>query len=339
MPHKHTRREKDLSTFDLPPSQIAKPLPVDTISKKNAPEKKKNHAKKNDDTSQKTGNLKRKRNEGRKDDAPRAFKRLMAFASGHKTRNGLDDGNEKGKKKSAKKPAPEAAPASDSKKEELTIRPGEKMGEFAQRVDAALPLGGLVGKAKNGQDPLGLKTKRTKKERKMHKMYDEWREQDKKIKEKREEELEELEEREMDNEALGVSWKLDADQNGKKKKSKRGKYIGEAGGEEEDPWEEIKRKRGEAKVGLNEVAEAPPDLAKLSKKKMLVVGGASVAVDDIPKAAGSLAKREELQSIREQVVASYRQMMTERRSAMPANGENGERADPKKGKSRYRSAR
>ncbi|KAM7193821.1 hypothetical protein V8F33_007610 [Rhypophila sp. PSN 637] len=312
MPHKHTRREKDLSTFDLPPTVIAKSLPVTTISKKTAAaDKKKN------DASKDKAPVKRKRGKDA-NDAPRAFRRLMAFAGGKKTRDGLDDGNDRPTKKqkkaateSAKKEAEPVVKPKATKNEELTIKPGERMSEFARRVDAALPISGLVGKAKNGKDPLGLKTKRTKKERKMHKMYDEWREQDKKIREAREEAEEEEEEKRLELEPMGVNW--DAIAPGKKGK-KGTKYFGMVGGKEEDPWEEIKRKRGETKVGFNEVAEAPPDLKILPRKK-LVVSGATVVVDDIPKAAGSLRKREELQSVREDVVASYRRLMQERREA------------------------
>lgn len=247
----------------------------------------------------------------------------MAYAHGKTPRNGLDNGDAvKGKGKKKNKPAAKVAAAAattaaeQAAKEDLKIRPGERISEFNQRVDAALPLSGLVTKTvKNGKDPLGLKVKRTIKERKMHHMYAEWREMDKKVQEQREEELELAEEREMENEAMGVTWKLDLEAQGKKKgkKGKRGRYIGEEGGPEKDPWAEIKKKRGEAKVGLNEVANAPPEL-KLPKKN-LVVRGAAVAVENIPKAAGSLRQREELQSIREDVVASYRKMMSERRPA------------------------
>jgi hypothetical protein len=254
----------------------------------------------------------------------------MAFASGKPQRTGLDNGDApakgKGKKKNktklaAAKPTDPTPTASDAApKDDLKIRPGERISEFNQRVDAALPLSGLVTKTvKNGRDPLGLKVKRTKKERKMHNMYAEWREMDRKVQERREEERELAEEKEMENEAMGVTWKLnlEAQSQSKKKKGKkgkRGKYIGEEGGPEKDPWAELKKKRGEAKVGLNEVANAPPEL-KLPRKNLLV-RGAAVAVDDIPKAAGSLRQREELQSIRQEVVESYRKMMSERRPAV-----------------------
>lgn len=258
----------------------------------------------------------------------------MAFTHGKAPRSGLDNGDApakgkgKGKGKAQKKKTtpetktvdsdtagPEPTPAQG-----LKLRPGERLSEFNQRVDAALPISGLVNKTvKDGRDPLGLKVRRTKKERKMHNMYAEWREIDRKVKERREEERELAEEREMDNEAAGVSWKLEMEglQGGKKKKGKKGKrgrYIGEDAGPERDPWEEIKKKRGEARVGINDVAQAPPEL-KLPRKNLLV-RGAAVAVDDIPKAAGSLRQREELQGIRDEVVASYRKMMSERRPAI-----------------------
>jgi hypothetical protein len=251
----------------------------------------------------------------------------MAFASGKAPRNGLDNGDSadkakaKGKKKnkSADKATDTTAPEATPTAQDLKIRPGERLSEFSHRVDAALPISGLVNKTvKNGKDPLGLKVRRTKKERKMHNMYAEWREIDRKVRERREEERELAEEREMENEAMGVSWKLELEAQGagkkKGKKGKRGRYIGEAGGPEGDPWEEIRKKRGEGKVGINEVAQAPPEL-KLPRKNLLV-RGATVAVDDIPKAAGSLRQREELQGIRQEVVASYRKMMSERRPAL-----------------------
>lgn len=241
----------------------------------------------------------------------------MAFANGKAPRSGLDDGSvpQKKNKQKAGNIANEAKDAKGDPKENLSIRPGERLWEFSQRVDAALPLSGLVTKTvKDGKDPLGLRVRRTKKERKMHKLYDQWREEERKIQEKREEQQELEEEKAMEDDELGVTWKLDLEEQQsrkKRKKGKRGKYVGEEGGKEADPWEEIKKKRGEAKIGLNDVAKAPPEL-KLPRKKLLVQGVA-VAIDDIPKAAGSLRQREELQNIRDEVVASYRKMMVERR--------------------------
>ena len=312
------------SSFNLPPTQIAKPLRPTTISKKKAPPQ--NQKNPNPDDAEKKSSQKRKRGRAETDDVPRAFKRMMAYASGRPTRSGLDNGDapKKGKakatkkvEKKAEKKAADVEAAKPTPNEELKIKPGEKLSEFGQRVDAALPISGLVNKmVKNGKDPLGIKVKRTKKERKMQNMYAEWREIDAKVQERREEERELAEEREMDNQAAGVSWKLDLEAQGKKKKKKgkRSKYIGEEGGPEADPWAEIKKKRGEAKIGIHDVAQAPPEL-KLPRKN-LFVRGAAVAAADIPKAAGSLRQREELQSIRQDVVDSYRKLMSERRPAV-----------------------
>lgn len=264
--------------------------------------------------------LKRKRDGGKADDAPRAFKRLMAYASGKKPRSGLDNGEETPGKSRKQKATQTAASEGGAKEthEVPKIRPGERMSDFAARVDAALPISGLVNKSvRDGKDPLGLKVWRTNKERKMHKLYDEWREEERKIKEKREEELELQAERELEEEEAGVSWKIEMQHgaSGKKKKGKKTKYLGEVDDNDDDPWEVLKRKRGETRAGLHDVVQAPPELAIKPQKKM-TVRGAAVEVDGIPKAAGSLRRREELQTIRDDVVTSYRKMMSEKRPAL-----------------------
>ncbi|KAI1771925.1 hypothetical protein F4818DRAFT_428324 [Hypoxylon cercidicola] len=316
MPHKHTRREKDPSTYDLPPSQIAKPLPVKSKSQKN------DGKQESDQTGKK---LKRKRDGKQKDDAPRAFKRLMAYAGGKKPRSGLDNGDgptgkNKNKKKDTASVSNTDAEAKSKQASQIpTIRPGERMSEFAARVDAALPIGGLINNSvRNGKDPLGLKAWRTKKEMKMHKMYDEWREEDRKLKEKREEELELEAEKELEEGETGVTWKLDsqgAPTGKKKKKGKKAKYLGEAAEAEEDPWEALRKKRGETRPGLHDVVQAPPEFT-VKPQKVLTVRGAAVEVDGIPKAAGSLRRREELQIVRDDIVASYRKMMNEKRPSL-----------------------
>ncbi|KAI0095780.1 hypothetical protein F4776DRAFT_669630 [Hypoxylon sp. NC0597] len=314
MPHKHTRREKDPSTYDLPPSQIAKPLPVKSQSQ----------AQKGDAGKQKPSqagqNLKRKRDGVQKDDAPRAFKRLMAFAEGKKPRSGLDNGDEPTGKNKKKKATASSNPGAETKeaRELPKIKPGERMSDFAARVDAALPVGGLINKSvRNGKDPLGLKVWRTKKEKKMHKMYDEWREQERKLKEKKEEELELQAEKELEEEEMGVTWKLDLQAGGKKKKKKgkKTKYLGEVADTDDDPWEALKKQRGETKASLHDVVQAPPEFTAKPQKK-LTIGDAVVEVGGIPKAAGSLRRREELQTVRDDIVASYRKIMSEKRPSL-----------------------
>lgn len=284
--------------------------------------------------------MKRKRGAAEKDDAPRAFKRLMALKEGRKVRSGLDDGQKKGvsAKKDSKnnnntkrKTGGDGNDATETKttktdKEVPTIRPGERLSEFSRRVDAALPVMGLVSNTtKDGKDPLGLKVVRTRKEKKMHKLYDEWRKEEAAIQDKRREEAEEAEEKELEeNDGLGVKWRLDMANGpggaGKKKKGKKGKKgtksVWEvAEKDDEDPWEELKRKRGEPKIGLHDVVKAPPEF-KVVPKQVFKVGGAAVDVGTIPKAAGSLKRREELQGVREEVVAAYRRMMDGKRARL-----------------------
>lgn len=294
--------------FNLPPFQIARPLPV----KQNTIFTKKDE-----------GPKKRKRNDAGSNDTPRAFKRLMAYADGRKPRSGLDNGEEPSAKSKKNQKAKTVAnadatvnPGTESKQkaktEVPTIKPGERMSEFVARVDAALPLAGLITKsAKNGKDPLGVKIKRTKKERKMRKLYDEWREEDQKIKEQKEEDAELQAEKDLEDEEAGVSWKSltkSTVTSGKKKKGKRAKLLDEVADDEEDPWEELKRMRGETRPGLHDVAKAPPEL-RIKPVKKITVRGATVAVDSIPKAAGSLRRREELSVVRNDIVAAYRKMM------------------------------
>ena len=245
----------------------------------------------------------------------------MAFKEGKKLPKGLDDGVKVSKKEKKRKLAAQNNDDAEDeaqitkidggKAEVPTIRVGERMSEFSARVDAALPVGGLINKtAKGGKDPLGLKVGRTKMEKRMHRMYDEWRAQDLKIKEKREEALELAEEEAMDEDGQ-VKWKVDieANQDGKKSKKgkKRKKLIGELDDGDDDPWAKLKSARGEGKVGLNDVVQAPPTLRGVKEK--FKIRGARVEVEDVPKASGSLRRREELGEVRRSVVEGYRAIM------------------------------
>ena len=227
----------------------------------------------------------------------------MAAAQGKKFRSGLDNGE--GTKPTAGKPA---ASETGNQTEMPRIRPGEDMRSFANRVNAALPVSGLTRKTviKDGRDEQGIKVQRTRKEKKMHKLYDQWRAEERKIQERREEELEEEAARELENDAAGVSttdyMRYMDEGTGKKKKKGRKRDI------DEDPWLELKRKRAEAKVGLHDVALAPPELNKKKTRQLKEVGGAALDVDSVPRAAGSLRRREELQEARNDVVEAYRKI-------------------------------
>lgn len=252
----------------------------------------------------------------------------MAFAAGKKLPKGLDDGVKETKAAKKRRVAAEkennntqedgAEEKGRTAMEELrgeipTIRPGERMSDFSARVDAALPVSGLINKSiRGGKDPLGLKVNRTKTEKRMHRMYDEWRAEEAKIQEKRQEALELADEMEQDEDGQ-VKWKVDlASQDGKKKKKgRKRKVLGEIEDGDEDPWAKIKRDRGEGKVGLNDIVQAPPTFSKVPKEKFKV-RGARVEVDDVPKASGSLRRREELGETRKSIIEGYRQMMKEK---------------------------
>ncbi|CAH0053469.1 unnamed protein product [Clonostachys solani] len=279
MPHKHKRKRGDDGDYELPPTQKARALPVKGQPSSTEAAKRKN----------------KKRNKNQ-DDAPRAFRRLMAVAQGKKFRSGLDNGD----KKEPSTQEPEAEP--------LRIRPGEDMRTFASRVDAALPVSGLTKKAivKDGRDEQGMKVYKTRKEKKMHKLYDQWRAEERKIHEKREDELELEAEKELENDGVNLnttsSYILDEPSGGKKKKR----------GGKDDPWAVLRKRRGEGKIGLHDTAQAPPELHKQKTRMLKVTDGATVDVGSIPKSAGSLRRREELQVARDEIVGKYRKLRAQK---------------------------
>ena len=302
--------EQWLHRYDLPPSQKARPLPVST-NRQNAKQQARD------------ATTKQRRGRASDNDAPRAFRRLMAIAQGKKTRSGLDDGQEPSSRKGkGKEKGKEPTTTAEDMPEAPRIRPGEDLRSFAARVDAALPVAGLTKKTKikDGKDEAGLKVFRTRKERKMHKLYDQWRAEERKIQEMKEEELELEAERELENDGAGVltsSAFMDAPQDASGKKKKGRRRRGKVEQDDEDPWLALKKKRAEAKVGLHDVAQAPPELHKKIRQQ-LRVGDATVDVDRVPKAAGSLRRREELQTARNDVVEAYRKIREHEQAKLDA---------------------
>lgn len=312
MPHKHTRRRgDDDSNYDLAPSTFARPL-----SAYNKEEFKRDKKGKKVNNKQ-TGRVERtsgprKGKTYKHDDTPRAFTRMMALQSSNKRqRSGLDDGDDKrSKKKRRKCEAVDETSGQEKEAENATevpkILPGERLADFAARVNHALPVGGLARKGKVNVE--GMKERQTKTEKRLHKMYDEWRKEDAKRKEEEEEKRELEEEAEEEKEAAlgGQSTRIPT-ATSSSKRQKRRKMIGETGDADDDPWAELKAKR-EAPRGLHDVAQAPPDLKKV-RQKFKVKDGAKVNVVDVPNAAGSLKRREELSDARKEVIERYRAMM------------------------------
>lgn len=233
-------------SFDLPPTRVAKALPVTLGARAISKDKNKSKPKQKN-----TRANSRRSNDN--DQGPRAFRRIMEFASGKRVPNGLDEG------KQPKRQVPS---------KDLSILPGEDMAAFSARVNAAIPLTTADTRTiRASNDPLGLKPWRTRKEMKMHKLYDQWREEDRKLKEREEEALEEQAERELESDIfLTISDPTNPDNQtgsgGKQKKRSR----------EEDPWEEVKRRRAEAKPRLH--GDAPvPAASQLDMTKIKRIGG------------------------------------------------------------------
>ncbi|KAL0635504.1 hypothetical protein Q9L58_005552 [Maublancomyces gigas] len=209
------------------------------------------------------------------DDTPKAFARLMAFASGaRKLPKGLDNGidrktqsgkNKKRKRTAEEVPKPKLEPDTKSS---LSIQPGETLHEFNRRVDASLPV-----QIKLAREP-------------------------RKPKKKPEPVVEKEEEEEGDYD----------DGEGGGGKRRRGKNKGGGRGASPDPWAGLAERREAPKFG--DVAAQPPSLAKpkavLHSRGITNVGG-------VPKNAGSLAKREGLAVERKGVVEAYRRMMEGKR--------------------------
>lgn len=302
MPHKHKRKNRDDEEYDLPPSARAKPLSVresGTLSD--------NFASK---TKQRKDKKKTKRIAGYgADDTPKAFARLMQFSQTGKGFKGLDNGEPRGKKRKVntdeKKVAQTQEPSKPAQKVPK-ILPGERMSDFAARVDQALPVSGLARKGKNIE---GFKERQTKTEKRIQKMISQWRDEEEKIKEREQEErdLAEIEEDEQEAMREDKTAPIPTQGGGKKKGKRKGNV-------EDDPWAVLKAKREEPK-GLNDVAQAPPTFKAVPKEKFKVKNGAKVQVADIPNAAGSLRRREELGEARKSIIENYRAMMAAKKHA------------------------
>ena len=252
-----------------------------------------------------------------KDDTPRAFSRLIAFTQGIKPICGLDDGHRNSKKrKRTLDVAGEQSQPTTLLKEDMVpkIKPGERMSEFAARVDAALPVSGLIGKGgKSVKNLPGVKGPQTKTEKRMQRMQKQWREAEARRKDKLEEDLEEAED---DDKAITsmVTFPLT-------KKTKRGKKRKEGADDDNDLWAEIGKARNADStstglVGLHDVVQAPPQFKRVPKEKFRVMNGAKIDVLHVPSAAGSLRRREELGQARQSVVEGYREMMKARRETV-----------------------
>lgn len=287
------------SSYDLPPSSVAKPLSVRDPKQKPVGSKK--------ESTKKKASVTRPSSKGwaaKDDDTPRAFARLMQFqTTGKRIPAGLDDGIDGRKKKKQSRRDSDVDPLVIAKEDVATrtlkeeqmpkILPGERMSDFAARVDQALPVAGLKGKP--GRGHAMSKERQTRLERKMQKMQKGWREEDMRRKEKREEESDDELEGTTETTEVPAEW-------GSTRKGKKRTV------DDDDPWAGVNAVRTGKQRDLQDVVQAPPQLKRI-KDKFKTHYGARVDVVDVPGTAGSLRKREELATMRRSVVEGYRRMM------------------------------
>lgn len=336
------------SIYDLPPSMIAKALPVrdpNSKSKKNGKDGKKNpkDANAKNDPQDK---FQARRRRAAEDDTPKAFLRLMqrqprgksaaapaaaaAADAGEKSKKRKRDGADKSdgaasRKKTTAKPAAtetkaEPEPAADVKPRATPkILPGERLSDFAARVDRELPLSAMS--KSNKPAPSDLPKVRdhrlTKHEKHLRRLQEQWRKDDVEIREREEAQREEREEEMEEQLELWKQW--EAEGGARKAKKKGGPARKKAGGEgvaakgDADPWAKLNKKaRSNKPANLFDVAEAPPQLTKPTAK-FKVRDGARVDVANVPVAAGSLRRREELAGERKNIVEEYRRLMAAKR--------------------------
>ena len=201
----------------------------------------------------------------------------------------------------------------------LRIQPGERLADFAARVDRALPLGRRAGAARSSSSRAGAAgvpgEPLTRHAKRLRKMQAAWRVEEARLRE-REEEAREEAEGEWDERVAGLGGGggggaaalMDEFRRGgggaaglASGKAKRRRDLGE-----EDPWAVLKGRRDEVK-GLHDVAKEPPRFEKKPRRAL----GAKVV--DVPRAAGSLSRREALGEARQEIIQRYRRLMAARR--------------------------
>ncbi|EZF35873.1 hypothetical protein TMEN_9305 [Trichophyton mentagrophytes] len=349
MPHKHKRRGNGDDDYDLPPTSIAKSLPT-RLEKSDVKSK-------GGQGTKKEPKQKRSSTKSLQDDTPKAFARLMRVyqESNGKRKQGdrdaeLDSSEQNSRKRKrqndtnqqkAQNKNSKAKAAAEAKDANIPkILPGERISEFAARVDRALPFSELAKRAslsKGGKDAVLGKirdTRQTKHEKRLLRLQSQWREEDRKFREKRQAEIEEAEGEEEEINDLWKEWEREAGAGvkgkskktsiaqKKKKKKKKGMDDGDgddhaiSSDDDDDPWAKLNKRATVTKpINPADVVQAPPE--KLAKPREIFkvrgMGGAKVHVADVPAAAGSLRRREELASERQSIVEQYRKLMASKR--------------------------
>ncbi|KAL4893465.1 hypothetical protein BDV59DRAFT_177461 [Aspergillus ambiguus] len=328
MPHKHKRRKNDENAYDLPPSMIAKPLPVHDP---NAKSKNKNKNKKKAQDAKKADPAKTQSRPKSTldDDTPKAFRRLMQFQTQRTLApsKATEEPNKKRKRDakettenntaSRKKKAAAAAgdvsestdPTSSASRSMPKILPGEKLSDFAARVDREMPISHMKRSNKPSDLPKIREQRVTKHEKHLRRLQEHWRQEEKEIQEREAAEREEQEERMEEETQLWKQWQVEA---GKAKAKKKGAGKKGLKPDDIDPWAKLNKTRKDKSANPLEVVQAPPQLTK-PREIFKVRGGARVDVANVPAAGSSLRQREELATERRNIVEQYRKLMAEKR--------------------------
>jgi hypothetical protein len=309
------------SIYDLPPTVVAKPLPVrEDKSKggKNGANKKS----KKDSTSRKPD---------LKDDTPREFVRLMQYQKLGKlpsARSDGEDSNNNGKKRKRRETEGEKEATSSKSTTAAAaipkILPGEKLSDFAARVDQMLPLSGMKKSHKPASSsdlPKVREERMTKHEKHLRRLQKQWREEEARIREREAAEREMKEAEHGEQLGLWQEWEREAGNGKTKKKNGKSKKKRRKGNDSElveddddddddDPWAKLNARRTKP-ANPFDVVKAPPQLTK--PKEVFKVRGAGVDVANVPSAAGSLRRREVLAEERKSIVEEYRRLVAKKR--------------------------
>ncbi|KAF3923491.1 hypothetical protein ABW21_db0208665 [Orbilia brochopaga] len=264
---------------------------------------------------------KQKRSRDATDDTPKAFTRLMAYASTGKLPNGLDDPKPGATSKKRKRSTPandsnaatkpldtntststdpkdtnvDVGTSTTSRSHNLTLLPGEKLSDFSRRVDAAIPIS-FKGLQRSEDNP---KRKKGKKDAEADAAVNP------------EEVTEDSYDFDDNGDPLPNHLKPhsqmhihDTTSSSKSRNSRSRKDRSPS------PFAELRQQRGAVQQNINDVVQAPPSLVvpkeKLRDKTKSLAGGL------VPKSSGSLARREMLEVERQSVVERYRALMAAR---------------------------
>ncbi|KAJ5811613.1 hypothetical protein N7474_007914 [Penicillium riverlandense] len=239
--------------------------------------------------------------------------------------DGSEGNNKKRKREDTKFEADNNKKTKDteSAQEMPKILPGEKLSDFAARVDRTLPLSAMKKSTAPGVGKM-REDRQTRHEKHLRRLQQGWREEDARIREREQAEREERETEMEDELRLWKEWETEAGAGkakkkaaaaaGKKKKKGRNDEMGGhvSDDDDPDPWAKLKKRDRERKANPFDVVQAPPQLTK-PREIFKVRGGAKVDVANVPAAVGSLRRREELAGERRTIVEEYRRLMAEKR--------------------------